>query len=392
MSERKLFAHTLIVKLKGRGNMNIIKQLCWTILIFMIFLSQTLHAQSRDGEIFEQGFNMENKAQSAPEELDSLSFYPGQWDVQYKSFDKDGNTLTDSGYALVYYMNRGHSFIEKFSCPNFDGNGNELNTITFLTFNKANNQWNLGIANSFTESISIYNGDFLVKNLIMKNTLRLGGGLRVTYFRAGYKPISDEQFEFMSQVSHDEGKSWRTTLIKSYTKRKESEDFLFANSSGYGSFAPDLPQEARQFDFLIGEWNAYQDIKLPNGQNPKFPSTSTAVFCLNGHAIMETNWYNIDPALPDAATTIVRIYNRAMHRWECMYLTNRANSILYFGGRKENDKIFLYPFETNTGNPFINHYIFHNIKKDSYDWHTDRSTDHGKTFTTTWKINTTRMK
>ena len=92
----------------------------------------------------------------------------------------------------------------------------------------------------------------------------------------------------MNQVSDDEGKTWKTTLIKSYTRRKESEDFLFANSSGYGSFAPDLPQEARQFDFLIGEWNAYQDIKLPNGQNPKFPSTSTGVLCLNGHAIMET--------------------------------------------------------------------------------------------------------
>ena len=128
----------------------------------------------------------------------------------------------------------------------------------------------------------------------------------------------------------------------------ESADLL-AVGAGLGSAAPDLPEEARQFDFLLGEWDAYQDITLPTGQNYKFPSTTTAVRAMNGHAILEFNWYDTDPSLADAATSIIRIYNRAMRRWESLYVTNRFNGQLFFGGVKEGDELILTLFEGEPG-------------------------------------------
>lgn len=361
----------------------------FTVLLIFLY-NHISSAQPRDGKIYDQGLQMQQKAQNAPEELDMMSFYIGQWDIMYKTFDKDGNPIIGEGKSLVYFMNRGHAILEKFHSPNFDGKSNELNTISFLAYSKANKQWNMSIANSVTENISVYNGVFKKNELVLTNSIRLGGGILVTHYKAIFKVVSDSQIEFTIQESTDERKTWTTSLVKTYKRRKQTDDYIIANVSNYGTFAPDLPDEARQFDFLIGEWNAFQDIKLANGQNPKFPSNATGVYCLNGHAILEYNWYNIDPSLPDAATTIVRIYNRAMRRWESMFLTNRFNSILYFGGKKEDDRIILYPFEINASNPTLSYFIFHDIQKDQYNWYAENSTDRGKTFTTTWKISMTR--
>ena len=161
-------------------------------------------------------------------------------------------------------------------------------------------------------------------------------------------------------------------------------------SAGYGSPAPGLPAEARQFDFVIGEWISNHEIVLGNGQVAKFPANATAVYAMNGHAIMEYNWYNVDPRLPEAATTIVRIYNRAMRRWECMFLTNRSNSVLYFGGYQEGERIILTLFETDTSQPSFSYFIFHDINENDYLWHSEVSDDHGNTFQHNWKISSVR--
>lgn len=177
-------------------------------------------------------------------------------------------------------------------------------------------------------------------------------------------------------------------LLNGFTQEEKS-DFL-NNENSFGQPAIGRPNEAAQFDFLIGEWTAYQQIQLAPEQWAKFPSNSTAVYVLNGQAVMEHNWYNVDSSLPEAATTIVLIYNRAMRRWECMYLTNRFNSILYFGGVTEGDEIILTPFDTDNSLLSISYFTFYDIDEDSYQWHARTSNDRGETFTRTWTINSVR--
>jgi hypothetical protein len=185
--------------------------------------------------------------------------------------------------------------------------------------------------------------------------------------------------------------AWEKIVERIYKRKEEITGFL-TSKNDYGRPAEDRPEEAAQFDFLIGEWTAYQQIQLSPDRWAKFPSNATGVYALNGHAVMEFNWYDIDPGLPEAATTIIRIYNRAMRRWECMYLTNRFNRILYFGGVKEEDKIVLTLFETDNSESPINYYIFYDFEEESYQWHALTSTDHGNTFNETWTINTIRNR
>lgn len=81
-----------------------------------------------------------------------------------------------------------------------------------------------------------------------------------------------------------------------------------------------------------------------------------------------------------------------MRRWESLYMHNRTNSPLRFGGGKEGDEIVLHYFDTDTGAPNFSYFIFHDIEPDRYSWRADTSTDHGATFSTTWTIEAERVE
>jgi hypothetical protein len=106
---------------------------------------------------------------------------------------------------------------------------------------------------------------------------------------------------------------------------------------------------------------------------------------------MEYATVDVDPSLPDAATTIIRIYNRAMRRWDNLYLNNRSNGLFYFGGVKENDKIILTNFVDHRGLASMNRYVFYDIKSNTdYKWYSDVSYNGGKSFIRFWEILVTK--
>lgn len=345
----------------------------------------------RDGRVFDPGFRMTGRADSAPSELDLMRFSLGQWDVEYKSMIEDSITFVGEGFARVSYMNRGHGIMERFHCEDFDGDVHELSSILFIAYNPARSMWSAAIASSYSENITAYNGNFDENRLVLMSAVRRGGGIYTTFQRMTYQPGDDNRFDVRLEESTDCGGRWSTTLIKTYRRRAETEDFL-VGATDFGEPVRDLPPEARAFDFLVGEWTTQQEITFPTGQTVQFATNATGVHTLNGHAIIEFNWYDVDPNLPDAATSIVRVYNRAMRRWECMYITNRFNSILYFGGCREGERIVLYPFETHTARSPISFFVFHDMRENSYSWHAESSNDHGDTFKKTWVIDATRRR
>ena len=133
-------------------------------------------------------------------------------------------------------------------------------------------------------------------------------------------------------------------------------------------------------------------MNFPGQPRNQFTDNSTAVFVLNGRAIMEHSWFNTDPDHPNSATTIVRVYNRQMRRWESMYSNNRFNGILYFGGVMEADQIVLHQFNAHTGDVPISQWIFHDMGEDSYAWHANSSRDRGETWAKTWTIDFKRKE
>lgn len=355
------------------------------LALFFTSFSIPLSAQpTQDGQLFDQGRTMTEKSPRAHEALDKMKGILGQWDVAITTYPTDSTTFNGKGMADIAYMNRGYAYMNRVHVPAIDEAENEANFIYFLNFSPANATWVLGEANSFSESVSMYNGAFKGKELHLSTAVRRSGSALLTMFRVEIAFSSKNKFSITTRTSTDNGDTWHHKMKQVYSRREASPDFMISQE-GMGEPSPMRPAETEQFDFLIGTWNASHNINF-NGQWVQFPANATAVHAMNGHAILEHNWYDVDPSLPDAATTIVRLYNRSMRRWESLYLDNRGNTPLFFGGQKEGDDIVLHNFESDTSNPSIPKYIFHDIAEDTYAWYAESSVDRGKTFNKTWNI------
>lgn len=364
---------------------------CLLFLYTTILPQEKSRIQLRDGKIFDKGFELTEQSSNAPEELKKLSPLIGEWNVKVKSRTGDSTFHTSSGYSRFSYLNRGHSIMEKFYCGDFSGKGDELNTLSFIAYNSQNKIWNIGLADSYKENIAMYTGKTTEGDLILFNSVRKGGWLNVHTYKYSFKNINKDNFEITVELSLDDSNEWVLIQQKQYKRVENDLNIIFENDS-FGEYNNNLPEEARQFDFLIGEWDAHHELFLPNGNHVKYSSTATAVYVMNGNAIMEHDWFDARQGVTDAGTSLIRIYNRAMRRWECLFLTNRNNANYYFGGVKEGEKIVLHGFETDVSSPAYSYFIFYNISENDYSWHGLQTKDKGKTFSDTWTIEVDKKK
>lgn len=342
---------------------------------------------AHDGTFFAHGTATDARSPRAAEALTQMEGLLGQWDVMITTYPTDTTSLTQPGQAVITYMNRGYGFMERFYSADFDGQGTALNTLWFLNV-APSSAWVLGTASSYTERIQLFSGAFEDEALVLRDADRPGGGVVLTHFRATFSDRQPDAFTFSVETSTDHGATWQPSVIKRYIRRPPSTAFMQGGSE-YGTPAADLPPEARQFDFLTGNWSAANALTFPNGQTARWPANEKAGFVLGGHAVLEYIWYDVDPNLPDAATTLLRLYNRAERRWESLYFDNRGNTQLHFGGRMEGDRMVLTLFDTNRTAAF-SHFIFYDIKPDHYRWYSEVTSDGGKTFRRAWEIEVTR--
>ena len=356
------------------------------LLALATLLASPLSAQT-DGQLHDQGRAMTERSPRADARLDDMKALLGHWDVALTTYPTDSTTHEATGQAEITYMNRGYAYQERRRIPDA-APGRTDDALSFLVFSPGPDRWALGEGRSETEHIEVYDGTMDGGTLIVRTAVRRLGGTLLTFERVRYALASDDAFTVTVETSTDDGATWKPRETRRYTRRASPPNLL-ATREDTGQPAPGLPDEARQFDFLLGVWDAQHEIQRPGGPPIAFPTTTTATVVLGGRGLMEHSWFDLDPNLPDAATTILRLYNRAERRWESLYMTNRANTLLDFGGAWEDDRMVLHSFDTRLGDP-ISRFVFHSIEDDHYLWFAESSSDRGETFTTTWTIDVTR--
>lgn len=359
-------------------------------LVLVALLPAAASSSLRDGKRFDPAVTMTARSSSAPKQLDEVTWMIGHWNVEFTRHVRADSSWSATGRSDITFMNRGHALMERFHCADFDGSAHERNWLSFLVYNATLGTWGLGVADSWREDIVVYNGDLTDHQLVLRNASRRRGGLTVTHERLVIQRNGDDAFTMTLGHSSD-GEDFSPVVTSRYT-RLSSDDGLFTSATGLGEAAPDLPEQARQFDFLLGEWDFQNDLTYPNGRKAQWQAYGTAVFMLNGHCVMEYSSFDTDPNLPDAATTIVRLWNRQMRRWECMYMNNRFNGILHFGGVQEGDRIVLHLFDADASDVPISQWIFHSWKRDRYGWYGNASRDRGRTWQKSWIIEATKRK
>lgn len=355
------------------------------ILSALFLISFSFSQTLRDGKNFDSGAEMTVASKFAPKGLEALLPMLGAWDISETVFKNDTAIATRLGYSLIQMNNRGHSYIERSYVKNVFKDGSDEYTISLFAKSQRVGNWGKGVVSDYKENVQMFDGNFDGKTLVLYDAQRYQGGMMYTVERLSYT-FDKNKFSFVFEESKDHGKTWQKMLSRSYTKAKKAHA-MFTFRSDYGKANPTRVSEAAEFDFLIGEAKSNHAMTLPSGQEIKFPANATAVHVLNGKAIMEFNTIDVDQSLPDAATTIFRIYNRAMRRWDNLFLNNRSNSLYFFGGNKEGDSIVLHNFIDHRGLGSMSKFVFYNIQENGdYDWYGETSRDGGKSFNRFWEI------
>ena len=143
----------------------------------------------------------------------------------------------------------------------------------------------------------------------------------------------------------------------------------------------------RQFDFWIGEWEAY-------GVNGQKAGDSKISLLLDSCIVLE-EWTSttVTKGLRYAGKSY-NTYNAAKKRWQQYWVDNAGGVSEYFNGHYENNKMIV---ETDNikqadGTFRIMKMTFHNLSPDKVRQHGESSTDGGKTWKTDFDLEYRRRK
>ena len=358
---------------------------CYFIILAALTPSPSAGQGSSDGHLFDQGLQMTKPNARVPGLVQASPFI-GDWILKATTVWNDSTVVETSGAAKFTYMNRGFGIMMRSHLDDYAA-GEAQEVMAFITKVPAQDVWAFGQGDTYSRAINVYHGSFTGETLSVLNAMRRKGGMSIEMERMTFV-VGDGTITQRIERSTNDGMDWSLYETREYTKTDFPWMYL-NNPDGFGKHAEGVLANT-DFDFLIGEWTANHDLTFPNGNTAQFPVNSTAVHVLEGNAILEYAWFDVDASFPVAATSILRMYNPAMRRWESLYCNNRSNTLLHFGGRKEGEDIILHQFNASMADVPMPIYVFYDITDGHYLWRADTSTDRGKTYSTNWKINTTR--
>jgi hypothetical protein len=143
----------------------------------------------------------------------------------------------------------------------------------------------------------------------------------------------------------------------------------------------------RQFDFWIGEWEAF-------AVNGKKAGDSKISVILDSCVIFE-EWTsaNITQGIRYAGKSF-NTYNNITKQWQQTWVDNVGGSTEFLTGNSEKDKIVFqtgsFPFSKDT--MAIRKLTFYNLGKEKVRQHGEISKDNGKTWTTEYDLEYRRRK
>ncbi len=143
----------------------------------------------------------------------------------------------------------------------------------------------------------------------------------------------------------------------------------------------------RQFDFWLGEWEAF-------GKNGQKAGDSKITLILDSCVILE-EWASA--SLPQGlryAGKSFNTYNSATKQWQQTWVDNVGGTNEYMEGKYENNQIIYTstPFKMSKDSMAIRKMTFTNLSKDKLRQHGEISKDNGTTWSTEYDLEYRRRK
>jgi hypothetical protein len=142
---------------------------------------------------------------------------------------------------------------------------------------------------------------------------------------------------------------------------------------------PCSTEEGKQFDFWVGQWDA-------SWEGGKGINNISKI--LGGCVVFEE--FDATPSSPLIGKSF-SVYNIRTGKWHQTWVDN-SGGYLDFSGNWQDDKMILSRSAEIKGVVTIQRMVWYNITDNKFDWNWEKSTDGGKTWTVSWKIQYTRKK
>ena len=146
----------------------------------------------------------------------------------------------------------------------------------------------------------------------------------------------------------------------------------------------DLPLEAAQFDFWIGDWACAWE----GGQGRNVVRKS-----LDGRVVLES--FDGTPGM-NLRGTSVSVFDGGLGKWRQTWVDNQGSYLDLTGGWEadapDGPCMILGTTRTVEGKTVHMRMIFANITADAFDWRWQAAEDHGVTWQDRWTIRYTRKK
>lgn len=140
--------------------------------------------------------------------------------------------------------------------------------------------------------------------------------------------------------------------------------------------AKDPEQPADLFDFWVGDWNA--KWKNTNGTEGRGRNTITKI--LDGKVLEENFEAEGTPKAPGLKGRSLSVQQKG-GKWRQTWADNQAGFIVLTAQVDGDKKMFV-----TDGKESFQRMVFYDIKKDSFTWDWEATTDGGKTWKLQWRI------
>lgn len=158
---------------------------------------------------------------------------------------------------------------------------------------------------------------------------------------------------------------------------------LFTGSTAagdYGSLNPAAPEETRQFEFIVGNWQCATRFMDDEGNYHEGEARWEGFYMLDGWAIKDI-WHS---TLPDGNTfqgINIRSFNPETKKWDNRWLPQYTLAWKYYESEMVgNTMVMTGGAGSDENGDFIERNTFYDIEADSWKWRKDRSYDGGNTW------------
>ena len=316
---------------------------------------------------------------SLGEEARVFDRFVGTWDCDYTFFLADGSTNHSVGEIRFGWILDGQAVQDIWiSYPKEAGKERGIGT-TVRFFDTKSKVWRIIFVSPANGALITMQGGAEGDRIVLR-----GVDDDAAMLRWSFNDIKRDSFTWRGETSRDGGKTWRLEEEHHMRRRSDSNasksdgasdprtDMIRTLRSSAPS--PSLGTQAQIFDRFVGTWDLDCVLHGPKGEVTRFKGQWIFGWALDGK--LEQDVILQGKKLAARGTTL-RFYDARSAKWRIVWIPPSSGNVAMLKGGAVGDRIVLEGVDRD-GSPF--RWSFNDIRRDSFLWRGETSSDGGKTW------------